>query len=101
MHSTTVNTSRVTIPFPGEYTFHVSVEWAANAAGSRRIHMKKNGGFVDSADAAATPTGTFRQTATFPNLFFDKGDFIEFAGQQDSGSALDVTRVVVTYIKIQ
>lgn len=95
MHSTSVNTSRITIPSDGAgaYLVYASIIWAASAAGNRRIVSI----LVDGSSANPTirqdqgPVGsgiTVVNAAGFVNV--TGGQYLEVNVYQDSGSPINV-----------
>lgn len=98
MHSTSTNTSRVTINTTGLYAVSVSVFWAANATGFRDVEIRKNaGGAVGSgtglakfrAAATATLGGWVGGTCYLPLV--GGSDYIECFALQTSGGSLATT----------
>lgn len=63
MHSTTVNSERLTITTPGLYLFQASVSFAANATGYRRITLTNQGGGAIASEARVA-FGTFNSEMT-------------------------------------
>lgn len=95
MHSTSVNTSRITIPADGAGIYHVyaSVIWAASASGNRRIvGILVNGSAANPAvrqDQGPVGSGiTVVNVSGF--VAVSGGDYIEINAYQDSGGALNV-----------
>lgn len=94
MHSTSVNTSRVTATTAGLYDVKTSCYWVANATGYRQIEIRKN-----SAGSAAggTQIAQFR-AATSPtssawvggdvDVSLLAGDYLECFVTQTSGGSL-------------
>jgi hypothetical protein len=93
MHSTTSNTSRVTVPSGGDgwYVITGNVEFAANATGQRAIAILLNGTSniaTERAVAASAAANTQLSIATQYPLA--AGDYIELTAYQSSGGALNV-----------
>jgi hypothetical protein len=96
MHSTVTNTSRITCQTAGRYLFFTRHRWATNGTGARVIQYRING--VDPGATAqqlmAVPAAgggvDHQHTATW-SLTLAAGDYVEVAGYQDSGVALNVT----------
>jgi len=88
-HSTSTNTSRITIPAgkAGKYLFTARILWATNASGSRELKFFKNGSeqFWSPSALAATQTGT--QYSTIWNAAV--ADYYEVYFWQNSGGNLD------------
>jgi hypothetical protein len=95
-HSTSSNTSRITIPSgkSGYYRVFINYHFAANASGVRMAYFVKNGagtGAIQGSQTvyAPTPSNVFIATsATTVNL--TAGDYIEMAVQQVSGGSLNL-----------
>lgn len=90
MHSTSVNTSRLTAVYPGWHMGFASISYAANATGRRGGVWNVNGTGLNGANTFV-PAGVasqvvipMRSILTFLNV----GDYLEVKGYQDSGGAL-------------
>lgn len=98
MHSTAVNTSRITIPASsgGKYWIGGNAEFVANATGTRWIGLQLNGSsFIARkqipSNSGSYDTGLF--VATMQSL--SAGDYVELIVYQNSGGALNVTNATV------
>jgi hypothetical protein len=97
LHSTAVNTSRMTIPTSGDglYLIIATGYFAGNATGVRGIRLTKNGSiaasFTLSQNAGA---GSFVAVLNTALLALVAGDFVEAQAFQDSGGALNVGSAV-------
>lgn len=93
MHSTAVNTSRITIPAGGQgyYELGGNLRFATNATGTRRISMFVNGvtRIALVVLPAVTGVATCIQCSTFYQLA--AGDYVELFALQDSGGNLNIT----------
>ena len=93
-HSTSVNTSRLTIPYDGYYRVTGNVRFAANATGQRQVRLLVNNttiiGFTVIPTSAAANTTIIQVTSDYQ---FVASDYIELVALQDSGGNLDVTSV--------
>ena len=91
MHSTSVNTSRVTIPTGqgGHYVFMGQAGFAANATGIRKLAIARNGTRIWSVTMKgdATDVQVLRVDAMYPAT---AGDYFELHAYQTSGGALNV-----------
>jgi len=87
-HSTSTNTSRITIPSgkAGKYLFLGRINWTTNSTGAREFKLFKNGveQFWNPAALAATQTGN--QWSTIYDAAV--GDYFEAYVWQSSGGAL-------------
>lgn len=92
MHSTSSDTSRVTVPTAGDglYLIVGQTMWEANGTGVRRLSLIKNGATAlaesDQASASATRL-TAQDAVTIVNLV--AGDYVEVTVFQESGGALN------------
>jgi hypothetical protein len=93
MHSTSSNTSRLTIPTgkTGYWQINASLGFDGNATGIRTLRLSKNGTYVNAEQTNAT--ATFGVIMGFTNvLYLTAGDYIEIAALQTSGGALNVIK---------
>ena len=92
MHSTTVNTARITAQTAGRYLFNGTVEFTANSTGRRLVYLRKNGGTANLLYSAAAPTSPTTAVGSFTKTYvMVAGDYIEVLANQNSGGALTVT----------
>jgi hypothetical protein len=109
-HDNTTNSSRITAPESGLYTVATSVEFEANATGSRRINVRRNAAGVQTAgtslrfvvvNAVAGAGNETTVAATFDTQLV-QGDYIETFAHQSSGAALNVTGTLAgTFLSIR
>ncbi len=92
MHSTSVNTSRITIPSGGAgwYRMGACVRFAANTTGYREVKIQANGS-VDLViqrvpNSGATDDSRVACHTEYPLV---AGDYIELVATQNSGGALN------------
>ena len=102
-HSTSVNTSRLTIPtgMGGTYMVSGNITWESNATGLRFCFPLLNGGGYNAegvAHAAANGTATRQSFSTLMELA--AGDYIEVAGRQTSGANRNVTKASLQLVKV-
>ena len=91
-HSTTVNTSRLTIPtgLGGRYAITVSPKFAPSAVGIRTGAVYKNGGvLLYLSEVIGSATAYVSNNVTYL-VDLAAGDFIELVPVQTSGGNLDV-----------
>ncbi len=95
MHSTSVNTGRITFTTAGTYDLFATVAWAANVTGFRQIYFRLNGTTIIAIASvmAITSAGeqTFQSLAT--TYAFAATDYVELVANQNSGGALNVVAV--------
>lgn len=93
MHSTSVNTSRVTVPVGGDgfYAVIARAMFAANATGTRQLRITKNGGgtplVIQLAEGHATIDRTMQAVSA---IQMAAGDYFEIDVFQSSGGNLNV-----------
>lgn len=92
MHSTSVNTSRITISEAGVYSLAAGVRFAANATGERLVNILLNGTTIIAQ--ARTPANAVVSAATsigVSTLYaLVAGDYVEVQVYQSSGGNLNV-----------
>lgn len=90
MHSTSVNTGRITVTTPGVYTVAAHVNFASNSTGLRTARIRLNGATVLAVhDSPANSTGSASLTvATIYELALN--DYLTVEVFQNSGASLDV-----------
>lgn len=91
MHSTTGNTSRLTVPITGLYLIGATLGWDANATGYRGLHFRINGATYIATNMTASVTAArpvFHATTTLYQLA--ASEYVEAVVEQGSGGALNV-----------
>lgn len=92
MHSTSSNTSRITIPAAkgGYYEFRWAATWASSLVGNRRIRLVKNGS-TNYQGVGLTSAGVgLTSIAASAVVSASAADYFELQVFQDSGGALVV-----------
>jgi hypothetical protein len=95
-HSTSVNNSRLAAAEPGLYAMKAHVTWAANAAGSRSLQLRKNAAGSSSGGTLILDTGTLPSAGNVGFLLvtvdvpLNANDYIELFTSQTSGGSLNV-----------
>lgn len=91
IHSTSVNTGRITIVTPGTYAIGAFVEWATNATGGRQAYIRLNGTTIIARDARPATSTTYFPSCSPATLYpLNAGDYLEVFVYQDSGGSLNV-----------
>lgn len=92
-HSTSSNTSRLTIPQTGYYQVTAAAEFGANGTGIRQVAIVKNGTSTLGAgrQQAVTSGGLNTLVECSRLLYLTAGDYLEAHVYQDSGGSLNVT----------
>lgn len=92
MHSTTTNTSRMTINWTGWYRVSANIDWATNATGVRQVRFMVNGATI-IAQIVTVPTPGGGCTMTLAtDWYFTAGDYVECQVNQNSGGSLSVVQ---------
>ena len=99
VHSTSTNTSRLTIVTAGRYRVTGQIGYAVNGTGYRSAAIAKNG-----TNTAITAMNSIVAIATYVQVVDEVlcavGDYIELSAQQNSGVALNtVTGANQTFLK--
>lgn len=90
-HSTSIQTTRLTIPIAGKYWISGHVEFAGNAVGVRQAIIYVNGVTTPIAVSRVTPANTgASHISVSTEYIFNVGDFVQLAVFQDSGGNLNV-----------
>ena len=91
-HSTSTNTSRITIPtgLGGKYRFTLSMLWDGNSSGNRYLQLFKNGsGSKYGADLVSTAAAFIGYNYSF-TVSAAAGDYFEMAVFQNTGGNLNL-----------
>lgn len=93
MHSTSANSSRITIPTGGAGVYQITacLEWASSGGTVRGIQLRKNGSvnLTGNGLVPQLPGLAFGHTVT-TLVKLAAGDYVEIMGYQDSGSASNI-----------
>ena len=90
MHSTAVNTSRLTATVAGTYRMSANLIFAANATGQRGVAIVVNGGtFIAATLVPAPPSGVIDLHVSC-DYQLSATDYVEMHGFQSSGGALNM-----------
>ncbi len=86
MHSTSVNTSRVFVQIPGEYTFGACVKWSVNSTGTRELAIYLNGTTnLAETRMVANSGGLYDFQTISGSYILQAGDYIELRALQRAG----------------
>jgi hypothetical protein len=88
MHSTSVNTGRITATTTGLYTVYGQVCMASNATGTRTLSLVKNGATTLANARLHTVIATNAYTDLEVDVQMTAGDYVELNMLQTSGGAL-------------
>lgn len=92
MHSTSSNTSRITIQTDGRYLVFGSVNFAANTSGRRALAFVVNGSTTYNVGGAhPVQTANSMAMSGVRAVVLTAGDYVELQVVQSSGGDLDVT----------
>jgi hypothetical protein len=91
-HSTSTNTSRITIPSgkAGKYLFTWNVSYYANATGIRETLLKKNGTTLTYQDFPVSSNGSETSMTASYIASASVADYFEMFAYQNSGGNLDI-----------
>jgi hypothetical protein len=93
-HSTSSNTSRLTIPVTRRYQVGASVVLASNATGYRQVYFLVNGTTtIARMTIGANPGAVTELVLAGVDWSFTAADYVEVYVVQNSGGALNVTAV--------
>jgi hypothetical protein len=94
LHSTSSNTSRLTVPYDGYYLIGGSVRFAANATGSRSISLVvSNTSSIAGQNTDNLGAATTVQLTVVAAYQLVAGDYVELFASQNSGGNLNVLAV--------
>lgn len=94
IHSTSSNTSRLTVPSGagGKYIFGGGLAWASSASGTYRQSIIKLNAATYIGIQTLAPSASHFSSATIAGVYaLAAADYIELWGNQDSGGALNMT----------
>ena len=91
MHSTAVNTGRITFTTAGTYMVGAHVDFAPNATGHRVLYIRRNGSEVVGVQKVNAPAVGPGQLSVVSLFAFGAGDWADVMVGQTSGGALNVT----------
>jgi hypothetical protein len=89
-HSTTLNTSRLTIPAAGKYRITGHVAFASNTTGVRGLQIQLNGTTVIASNFVNPVTGASTDIGVTTEYQLALNDYVELVAYQDTGGALNV-----------
>jgi hypothetical protein len=92
LHSTSSNTSRITIPSGGGgvYQLQAKVAFASNATGYRQLEFRKNGSAVGTLVTQAPISGVVTVMGIHATLVLAAADYVEVFAYQNSGGSLNI-----------
>lgn len=101
LHSTSVNTGRLTASVSGWYLISGSISIGASATGSRFAKVYKNGGgscssgtFIAATNIAPSPSATNNTAMQVSAIYYlGAGDYVELCAGQVSGGTLSIASI--------
>ncbi len=93
IHDPSTNNSRLTCPASGRYAIFGTVRFASNATGHRYIFIRLNGGKALAVQSSLALSGIVTMLSISTIYDLTASDYVELWVYQNSGGALDVTRV--------
>lgn len=96
-HSTSTNTSRITVPAgkAGKYLVTSKVQYTSNTSGRRIVQITKNG--ANAWDFEQTPGGADLQLQGVAIIDLAVGDYVETTAWQNSGTSLQAQNANTRY----
>lgn len=91
LHSTSVNTGRLTAPITGLYMIGGGVEFAVSGIGSRQLALRVNGTTFIATENQSAVAGDVTEMDIATPYRMTAGDYVELRAFQNSGGALNVT----------
>lgn len=91
LHSTSVNTGRLTAPITGLYLIGAAVDFASNATGYRQLAVRVNGTTFIVADERPAVNGAATQITVETVYRLAAGEYAEVRCLQTSGGNLNVS----------
>lgn len=93
LHSTSSNTSRLTLTRTGKWSFGANIEFAPNATGVRGVYIKLNGTtYIGIGQHVNAGGGVSHVDVVTGEYDFTAGDYIEVFVVQTSTAALNVVK---------
>ncbi|MDQ3155989.1 MAG: hypothetical protein M3Q98_04600 [Actinomycetota bacterium] len=90
MHSTSVNTGRITFTTAGTYSLFANVEFASNATGYRALEIRLGGATIIASQVAQTNATQVTIMTIYTEYAFTAGQYVEIMVNQTSGAALNI-----------
>lgn len=90
VHSTSVNTSRLTAPVAGTYDIKGHASFAANATGVRNLDIRLNGTTVIASQLQPAASGIITTVSVPTTYQLAANDYVELVAFQSSGGDLNV-----------
>ena len=91
LHSTTLNTGRLTAPVDGWYQISGCVFWTANATGIRYLQININTVPIATVTMPGSAVAGANYQVISTLYYMTSGQYAELLGYQDSGGALNIT----------
>lgn len=93
MHSTSVNTGRITFTTAGKYHVGATIEFASNATGVRGLVIRLNGTTLIASVTVSASSATQTNLTAGCDYQFSAADYVEVGAYQSSGGSLNVSAV--------
>jgi hypothetical protein len=90
-HSTSTNTSRLTVPagMAGKYSIKAQLEWNVNATGFRALRIYKNGTVIKQSTEAVPHASIYVGLVMGTDLTLAVNDYIELFAWQNVGTTMN------------
>jgi hypothetical protein len=90
MHSTSSNTSRITVPRAGKYLIGATIRFALSATGARQVRLRVNGATTIAQCNTAAYSGLEMVLNISTVYQLAANDYVEVLAWQDTGGALNL-----------
>jgi uncharacterized membrane protein len=90
MHSTAVNTSRLTCNGSGIYSIGGSVDWSSSSSGDRQIIIYQNTSNIIAAERQYPGLSGFSNLTINTQYYLSSGDYVELAVKQTASASVNV-----------
>ena len=101
MHSTSVNTERISIPATGVYIVTGGVQWASGTTGFRYIALEVNGTTNIAEDRRNGVSGQETEQTVSRVYAFTAGDYVVLNCYQNSSAAVNISSGAQTFLSVQ
>lgn len=101
LHSTSVNTERITIPTTGVYLVTAGVQWASGTTGFRYMNIKLNGTTNLAEDRRNGVSGQETEQTVSRIYSFTAGDYVVLNVYQNSAGSVNISSGAQTFLSVQ
>ncbi len=101
LHSTSVNTERITIPATGVYLVTAGVQWASGTTGFRYMNIELNGTTNLAEDRRNGVSGQETEQTVSRIYSFTAGDYVVLNVYQNSAGSVNISSGAQTFLSVQ